>query len=230
MKDYKFWTYKTFNNKRKYNKRFVVYLYKWWYGADADFTNMLSSDNDPYKSNDYADFDTMEEVNEHVSLIEEIYKDIKKPETISEHWVHRETGKVQMKEPNNRTVYKHINKQIVCDKHEQFFWGYMILDYQEEKILKFEHDIHPEFYNYKKDMLKFLDIFFRKPGEVPENYKWDVGEYEGWLQFRWGNGLNAIEVEDELNRKKQEKELEERKRKREERKDFEEENKELLKE
>ena len=31
---------------------------------------------------------------------------------------------------------------------------------------------------------------------------WDDGEYEGWLQFRWGNGLNAIEKEDEINKQK----------------------------
>ena len=43
---------------------------------------------------------------------------------------------------------------------------------------------------------------FRGKGEIPEDYKWDVGEYEGWLQFRWGNGLNAIEKEDEINRQK----------------------------
>ena len=43
---------------------------------------------------------------------------------------------------------------------------------------------------------------FRGKDEIPEDYKWDIGEYEGWLQFRWGNGLNAIEKEDEINRQK----------------------------
>jgi hypothetical protein len=30
----------------------------------------------------------------------------------------------------------------------------------------------------------------------------NYGEYEGWLQFRWGNSLNAIEKEDEINKQK----------------------------
>jgi hypothetical protein len=32
-----------------------------------------------------------------------------------------------------------------------------------------------------------------KEGEIPSGYKWDDGEYEGWLQFRWGNGKNSVE-------------------------------------
>ena len=45
-------------------------------------------------------------------------------------------------------------------------------------------------------------MLFRGKDEIPEDYKWDVGEYEGWLQYRWGNGLNAIEREDEINEQK----------------------------
>jgi len=29
--------------------------------------------------------------------------------------------------------------------------------------------------------------------EIPKNYKWDDGEYRGWLQYRWGDGKNAID-------------------------------------
>jgi len=36
------------------------------------------------------------------------------------------------------------------------------------------------------------DVLFRKPGEIPADYKWDEGEYEGWLIYRWGDGSNAI--------------------------------------
>ena len=40
--------------------------------------------------------------------------------------------------------------------------------------------------------LYFLDEYFCGPSEVPKDYDWDDGEYEGWLQFRWGDGKNAI--------------------------------------
>ena len=43
-----------------------------------------------------------------------------------------------------------------------------------------------------KSKLEELDFFFRGPSEIPPDYKWDEGEYEGWLQFRWGDGKNAI--------------------------------------
>lgn len=43
-----------------------------------------------------------------------------------------------------------------------------------------------------KNKLNELDFFFRGPNEVPPDYKWDDGEYDGWLQFRWGDGKNAI--------------------------------------
>jgi hypothetical protein len=47
---------------------------------------------------------------------------------------------------------------------------------------------------------------FRGNNEIPNDYKWDDGEYIGWLQYRWGNGLNAIEKEDEINERKAEEE------------------------
>lgn len=52
--------------------------------------------------------------------------------------------------------------------------------------------------NYDWDnKLAELDFFFRGPLEVPENYNWDIGEYDGWLQFRWGDGKNKIIKENE---------------------------------
>ena len=40
--------------------------------------------------------------------------------------------------------------------------------------------------------LRMLDEFFRGENEIPKNYVFDTGEYEGWLQYRWGDGKNAI--------------------------------------
>jgi hypothetical protein len=40
------------------------------------------------------------------------------------------------------------------------------------------------------------DYVFRDKDEIPKNYKWDDGEYDGWLQYRWGDGKNAIDYEE----------------------------------
>ena len=66
------------------------------------------------------------------------------------------------------------------------------LDFEEEKVIKWGHD-QLKYVSKNEDIRKVKDRFFRKDGEVPEGYKWDVGEYEGWLQFRWGNGRNSVE-------------------------------------
>ena len=47
-------------------------------------------------------------------------------------------------------------------------------------------------YNSSTDKRLLMDMLFRLPDEVPKNYVWHDGEYEGWLQFRWGDGKNAI--------------------------------------
>ena len=36
----------------------------------------------------------------------------------------------------------------------------------------------------------FISIFAEN--DVPIDYIWDAGEYEGWLQFKWGDGKNAV--------------------------------------
>jgi len=53
--------------------------------------------------------------------------------------------------------------------------------------------VYPDLGYNPDNKLAELDFFFRGPSEIPEDYKWDTGEYEGWLQFRWGDGKNAIE-------------------------------------
>ncbi len=71
------------------------------------------------------------------------------------------------------------------------FWGYVLLDFVDENILKWGNDCLIDF--KKRTDKKYLkDHFFRKEGEIPEKYQWDSGEYEGWLRFRWGDGKNAI--------------------------------------
>lgn len=65
-----------------------------------------------------------------------------------------------------------------------------ILDFETEKIMEFCNRTR-KFMICKN--LKMYDDHFRKPGEIPDGYEFDSGEYEGWLQYRWGDGKNAIE-------------------------------------
>lgn len=205
MKPVKYWTYKTFNNHYKFTKRYVVYLFTWWW--DGAVGNSAVLDNASFKTNDYAEFDDLTKVSEHIELIKNVYANVEKPEHIKEHMFNKQTGKIVYKGkygfPYVDDSYEHIYEHYECDNGKKHFWGYVVLDYQKEDIISMGGDVHPEFKNYKKNLALYDDLF-RKPGEVPADYKWDDGEYEGWLQFRWGNGLNAIDVEDEINRKKKE--------------------------
>jgi hypothetical protein len=41
--------------------------------------------------------------------------------------------------------------------------------------------------------LQWTDRFFREPNEIPDDYDWDdPEEYDGWLQYRWGDGKNSL--------------------------------------
>lgn len=79
------------------------------------------------------------------------------------------------------------------DKHgDVLYVGYIVLDFDIEKIIKWSKN--GMIYNSKKsdNPLVLKDKFFRGEDEIPKDYEWDIGEYEGWLQFRWGDGKNAI--------------------------------------
>lgn len=212
----KAWTYGTYRNHYKFTKRFVVYLYKWyWLSGERAYLASFA-----VKNNDYAEFDTMEEVQEYFKLIEDIYSNVKKPVIDGNYYVHKATGKKYERKPysydkfENDRDYKYIERYIETDASTQFYWGYMLLDYQKDEIIGMWGERHPDFgKNYKND-LKLKDRLFRKPGEVPIGYKWDDGEYDGWLQFRWGDGKNAIEVEDKINQEKEEKKKQHKPKKR----------------
>ena len=76
------------------------------------------------------------------------------------------------------------------------FWGYVVLDMIKHKFIKVVNGLHMSSYSISsiKPMLGNYDMFFREENEIPADYLWDDrGEYEGWLQFRWGNRKNAID-------------------------------------
>lgn len=82
-------------------------------------------------------------------------------------------------------------------------WGYVVLDFDLKKILKWGKT--EKIYNARKSnrkMLELKDKFFRGEDEIPKDYKWDDGEYEGWLQYRWGDGKNAIDYVEPIKNKK----------------------------
>lgn len=147
----------------KHTKRYMVIFEKW---GRIEFHE------------DKTEFDTLTEAMEETQLLEEFYADTPSPKKLSRYdW------------RSGRSTYHHEWDESYLD---EYLWGYVILDFEEERIVKWGHD-QLKYFSKNEDIRKVKDRFFRKEGEVPEGYKWDVGEYDGWLQFRWGNGRNSVE-------------------------------------
>ena len=215
------------NNKE--NKRYGFYYKMWW--LEDDNNDDLHYFYELYFSATLKNIKTLEEI-EYCSSLEEleatkklfldIYGNTPKPEVGEPYWIAWIDGKRQ-KFPCKKDRYTCINPKVMEEswKHEYCkgdvmfeggknrYWGYVLLDFEKEKFIQVEGDllIIPfwKTWNTKKKDLELLDIFFRKPGEIPSDYVWDSGEYLGWLQYRWGNGLNAISLVDAAREKKLEK-------------------------
>lgn len=88
------------------------------------------------------------------------------------------------------------------------WWGYIVLDFEQCKIIRVGGTgfyVTP-YISIAKDKgthvidkisignkMEVRDYFFRDVDKVPDDYSFDDGEYEGWLQFKWGDGKNAID-------------------------------------
>ena len=176
------------------SKRYRVELHIWgknWNGKD-------------YFKNDITKFDDIKEVEDFVKLIDEIYSGITRPDV-------NESYKYRKKAPK----YCKSNEENYIYDENHFWWGYAVLDYKNEKVIMQGGVGLYDFWNPMKS-LAILDRYFRKEGEVPKDYVWDINEYEGWLRFRWGDGENAIDKvkarrakEDELKKKAKKKEEQE---------------------
>ncbi len=145
---------------------------------------------------DITKFDDIKEVEDFVKLIDEIYSGITRPDV-------NESYKYRKKAPK----YCKSNEENYIYDENHFWWGYAVLDYKNEKVIMQGGVGLYDFWNPMKS-LAILDRYFRKEGEVPKDYVWDINEYEGWLRFRWGDGENAIDKvkarrakEDELKKK-----------------------------
>lgn len=189
-----------YNNLIKHTKRYLLRFYCWW--EDYLDKYFIKTSLKIHVSDE--EFDTKSDLYDAAKLYEEIYKDTPRPIKISEHYVNKISGatKNSLGWRDNQKDWKHIKEHIDYFNGTAKYWGYVLIDFEEEKILGVFHDKRSPWLNWKND-LGLLDRLFRKPNEIPDDYKWDEGEYTGWLQFRWGNGLNAIEIEDRLNAEKQ---------------------------
>lgn len=130
------------------------------------------------KNPSITEYNSLDELHEETKLLNEYYKDTPRPV-------------VEKKRYRTETTYSFSG--------DAYFWGYIVLDFETQKVIESGNDginIHYQ-YGYKKIKGKTIsnnikDFFFRKDDEIPKNYHWDIGEYEGWLQYRWGDGKNAI--------------------------------------
>ena len=131
------------------------------------------------------EYDTEKEWKEETKLIEEVYADTPRPhqeEIVGSKW---------------------HDKKWVFEIHDRF-WGYMVLDFEKSRVLKIGNDgiykfhvntvDHP--WTLQEIPLRMLDELFRGEDEIPKDYVFDYGEYEGWLQFRWGDGKNAVKCDE----------------------------------
>ena len=150
-------------------KRYVLVFNKWSiYSTHSDIT----------------EFDTLKEANEEIQLLEEIYADTPRPKA---KYYHRNYSYIHDKRCKNVYDYSWGGKYL-----GEAFWGYLLLDTESERILKWGHD-YLQNYSPSSDIRKIKDTFLRGEDEIPKDYKWDNGEYLGWLQYRWGNALNSVE-------------------------------------
>jgi hypothetical protein len=63
------------------------------------------------------------------------------------------------------------------------------------KFVKIVNGLKNKAYSLSKNpKLEDYDVFFRGEDEIPTDYQWDArGEYDGWLQFRWGDKKNTLD-------------------------------------
>jgi len=119
-------------------------------------------------------FNTLEEAMEEAKLINIMYSNTPKPQ---KNYHRISNGKYDLDYSNGA-----------------YFWGYIVLDMINNKIIKVINEVRHFGYTINnKTSLIIQDVLFRGEDEIPVDYIWDErGEYNGWLQFRWGDGKNSI--------------------------------------
>ena len=141
----------------------------------------------PHKATaSYDEYDTLEELKEGEKLAKALYKDTPKPIKSNDYW-----------------YYGRHNKMMSYTYPEgHYWWGYIMLDFEKQLILGTGGT---SLYDDKSmQNLRIKDDYFRGDDEIPEGYVWHQGEYEGWLQYRWGDGKNALDYEPPKKQNKEE--------------------------
>lgn len=115
-------------------------------------------------------FETLEEMNDFIHLFEEFCNTLTLPKNISE---------ARKKGYWNR--WSNENERL---------WGYVYGDLETRKIKWGGYKLRD--FDAGSDKRQILDMLFTTEDDVPADYEWDDGEYEGWLQYRWGDGKNAV--------------------------------------
>jgi hypothetical protein len=141
------------------------------------------------------EYDTTKGWKEEAALIDECYADTPKPREREREWNERTKTWNYFGDYSKSDMHSIHPYNYVFDNDAKF-WGYVVLDFELQNVVKFGgegiKDCYKEcFKDYHKYQL--LDAMFRGEDEVPKGYKWDDGEYKGWLRFRWGDGKNSVD-------------------------------------
>ena len=138
-------------------------------------------------------FDTLEDAEDFAWLFEEYAMLFPNPDkNRTGHWKNKDKWKWDY--GKSKLAYEAF-------KPGERLWGYVIGDTEECKVIKWGGLNMMNIWK-DSDIRKVKDYLFRGEDEIPKDYKWDDGEYEGWLQYKWGDGKNALDyVEPEKPKK-----------------------------
>ena len=163
----------------------------WWHAKriyninrPTKYCVIFNTYEDGPKSFSVTPFDTLDDALEEAKLINIMYSDTPKPE------------KIYVEKGGKYSGKKRWSKGYNLDfSNGAYYWGYAVLDMINSKIIKVVNEIrHFGFTIDSKSSLTIQDVLFRGEDEIPEDYIWDKrGEYNGWLQFRWGDKKNALD-------------------------------------
>lgn len=171
-------------------KKYIVVANIW---GKKEVTMWLSRD---VFSEEREYFDTLEEAKDFAWLFKEYAMLFPNPDKKrTGHWKNKDKW---------RFDYKKSKLAYEAFKPGERLWGYVIGDTEECKIIEWGG---LDMMNIWKDsdIRKVKDYLFRGKDEIPKDYVWQDGEYEGWLQYRWGDGKNAIGYVEPEKPKKSEK-------------------------
>ena len=165
--------------------RYVIITNIWGYKVRrySTFDTKDWKYNASYTDQEKVEFDDLNEAKDYIKLFEDICSIYERPEL------------------STKKYRGDKNREYIFDSPNKALWGWLMGD-RETKKLTWGGDKLKN-YNNSCDKRVLYDILFRGPDEIPKNYKWDFGEYEGWLQFRWGDGKNAIDYVEKEKPKKE---------------------------